>query len=856
MKLPDDFDPDFYAGTYPDVALSGMSPGEHYLRFGRQLRRAFNTATLLCDERPSPPFVHEADFTLGLDEEAIDALNAHQLNGPVMTVAPAAPDKVATDTFAGFGTIEHNPLVSVLIVSHNSSRDLIKLLPSLAAQTYHNLEIILVETGTENTAALCKDLLPQTHHIATGNIGFASANNLAAAQANGELLFLINPDTVVDAQCIQLLLDAMRYDQHAALAAPKIYFYTPFVRLDINADAEFSIPIVDLLAHAPYRKLFVRHGSQSDGTLSSQDASVSLDIPHPTEDAALSLDLFSDTATAITIKLGHTVFSVVRNCDQGCRTTLQLNSSSRSNARWLVNNAGSGFRDTGEPYDRGFAEYDDGRFFSRTYLSAFCGCCALIRRTAILPRQLFADSFFAYFEDSELSWWLGRRNMRLLYCPDAIVYHKHSESTGEASPLRDTLLNRSRRIFEYLTGKQETPLGATNNASSYGGIPSSVAQRLNELDATLTLVGARADLSARSRPTLCIYNSYFYSKGGGERHALSIASAAREHYDVYLASETDFSMDALSAYFGVSLEGCKKLVNNRIDSWFTAQFDVFINSTYHSNLFSKAASSYYIVSFPHRHISADILSSYTFLHNSPFTAKWAHIFWGDHKSTTLLPILGFAQRNTHSTHPPKRKLILSVGRFDYSGHSKNHHAIVKAFRDAVDRGLITDEWSLVVAGSLENNKSDAVRYYRDLNALAQGYNISVLPNAPRAEIDAYYQAAFAYIHATGLGVPADKPEEHEHFGIAVYEALLHGCYTVVYNVGGPAEQVTPLPEGVAKFQNFEELIDSMRVLAAHYSTSTGIFPASVRHAESMLTESQLALGALLLAGKVAARPSE
>jgi hypothetical protein len=39
-KLPSDFDPKRYSESYPDVALSGLTPQEHYLRFGTRLRRS------------------------------------------------------------------------------------------------------------------------------------------------------------------------------------------------------------------------------------------------------------------------------------------------------------------------------------------------------------------------------------------------------------------------------------------------------------------------------------------------------------------------------------------------------------------------------------------------------------------------------------------------------------------------------------------------------------------------------------------------------------------------------------------------------------------------------------------------
>ena len=57
-KLPADFDADWYAATYPDVALSGMSPREHYRRFARILGRKPKGSARL---RPAEPETAESD---------------------------------------------------------------------------------------------------------------------------------------------------------------------------------------------------------------------------------------------------------------------------------------------------------------------------------------------------------------------------------------------------------------------------------------------------------------------------------------------------------------------------------------------------------------------------------------------------------------------------------------------------------------------------------------------------------------------------------------------------------------------------------------------------------------------------
>ncbi|OWU82255.1 hypothetical protein ATO6_22700 [Oceanicola sp. 22II-s10i] len=46
QRLPDDFDPEWYRRTYPDVAATGQDPMQHYLRIGRIIGRAPNAAAL------------------------------------------------------------------------------------------------------------------------------------------------------------------------------------------------------------------------------------------------------------------------------------------------------------------------------------------------------------------------------------------------------------------------------------------------------------------------------------------------------------------------------------------------------------------------------------------------------------------------------------------------------------------------------------------------------------------------------------------------------------------------------------------------------------------------------------------
>lgn len=326
-------------------------------------------------------------------------------------------------------------------------------------------------------------------------------------------------------------------------------------------------------------------------------------------------------------------------------------------------------------------------------------------------------------------------------------------------------------------------------------------KNLERWDAVMRQEGSYTAQMKPVRRSACVYNSYFNSKGGGEKHALDMASILKNDYDVYLASENDFDINELEDYFNVDLSNVRKLVCRNIDTHFTSKFDLFVNSTFMSQLVPAAKRNLYVVSFPQRHIGREMWSRYTFIHNSQFTARWANSYWGDHSQATVLPILG---QNLNVMKLPKDKSILSVGRLTYGGHCKNHHMIINAFNDLVDDGYISNEWSLEIVGSCNLNDKLSLDYYNDIQQISRDRKINVKVNANRVELDVIYARSAIYIHAAGLGVSPDSPELHEHFGISTFEALVNRCVPVVYYIGGPAEQVANVSSGII-FRDFEEL---------------------------------------------------
>lgn len=101
------------------------------------------------------------------------------------------------------------PTVSVIIVSYESGPTLERCLAGLAAQTFTDFEILLVDNASTDgapQAAVAAD--PAIRFLQPGaNLGFAAGNNLAVKSAQGRWLALLNPDAYPEPGWLAALMD-------------------------------------------------------------------------------------------------------------------------------------------------------------------------------------------------------------------------------------------------------------------------------------------------------------------------------------------------------------------------------------------------------------------------------------------------------------------------------------------------------------------------------------------------------------------------------------------------------------------------------------------------------------------------
>ena len=95
----------------------------------------------------------------------------------------------------------------------------------------------------------------------------------------------------------------------------------------------------------------------------------------------------------------------------------------------------------------GFGEEDKGQY-NTPYSTPYAhGAAMLIKREAIEKVGLMPECYFLYYEELDWSMMFARVGYEIWYEPACTIYHKESQSTGQASPLRSYYMTRNRLLL-------------------------------------------------------------------------------------------------------------------------------------------------------------------------------------------------------------------------------------------------------------------------------------------------------------------------------------------------------------------------------------------------------------------------
>lgn len=711
------------------------------------------------------------------------------------------------------------PLVSIIVVGYNGARHIPALCGSIKRQSYRSIEVIYVDNASsDDSVAQVSALLPEAKVVKSDiNTGFAEGNNIGMDHANGEYVLLLNNDARIDDNAVEKLVQLMLADPEVGAVAPKIRFWEPFVELRVQASIPDTTKLCIKIAESStgYKKVIE---SRTD-----EDRSRSFLIP----ESARRIEVYAQSAGPIKEPLKRLESWSATLGDTPIKADGNLPAEASRRGQWIINNAGSWVSASGDAGDWGFGEPDEGQFDTTCLVDAFCGCCVLIRRSALGLKPLFPPSFFAYYEDTDASERIKANGFKIAYQSQAVAYHMHASTSVEHSPFFLYFTKRNHSAFQaahfenvfYQQKDQRLrnwkKEGLLNLCSRdiLGSNPYASDRTL--LDDTLTITAQAINRSIYTRQyarkRIGIFNEFWTSLGGGELRALHIAQELRSHGDVYIISRQPIDLEKICRHFGLSSSGLKQAVVPDFDEKDTASLDIFINTAFCSKIHSRAKKSAYLVSFPHMGGDASEMSSYDVLvANSLFTQRWCNNYWPDASTDLLYPAVDVDTRAKDLDK--KERLIVSVGRFFSSGHNKKQAEMVAAFRSLIQKEDLTG-WRLVLIGGCNKANSADLLYLEQVKAAAQGLPIDIFVDAPAKLVEDYLDRASIYWHATGVGLPDFYPDQFEHFGMAIVEAMSHAAVPVIHGRGGAPEIVLHGQCGFC-FDSLESLMEQTSKLIA------------------------------------------
>jgi glycosyltransferase involved in cell wall biosynthesis len=105
-----------------------------------------------------------------------------------------------------------DPLVSIIVITYNSSKYIIETLESAKQQTYQNIELIVTDDcSSDNTVSICKKWIEENKErfvqaqllTVEQNTGIPKNANRGLKHAQGEWIKLIGGDDILNPECIK-----------------------------------------------------------------------------------------------------------------------------------------------------------------------------------------------------------------------------------------------------------------------------------------------------------------------------------------------------------------------------------------------------------------------------------------------------------------------------------------------------------------------------------------------------------------------------------------------------------------------------------------------------------------------------
>jgi len=122
------------------------------------------------------------------------------------------------------------PSVTIIVLNYNNCEDTLDCLRSLQHLTYPSIQVLVIDNGSsDGSVEAIQTQFPEMTLVATGeNLGFTGGNNVGiqrALEAGADYILLLNNDTIVAPDMVDVMVAAMQTDPAIGVAGPMIYYY-------------------------------------------------------------------------------------------------------------------------------------------------------------------------------------------------------------------------------------------------------------------------------------------------------------------------------------------------------------------------------------------------------------------------------------------------------------------------------------------------------------------------------------------------------------------------------------------------------------------------------------------------------
>ena len=137
---------------------------------------------------------------------------------------------------------EPKPQVAVVIVSYNVRQHLLEAMRALYASSSVPIDAVVVDNASSDGSADGVEAeFPHTTVVRNDtNLGFGKATNIGIERSRGEFILLLNPDVIVDRDCLRTLADFLSANPKAGAVSPRLK--RPDGTLDLAARRGFPTP--------------------------------------------------------------------------------------------------------------------------------------------------------------------------------------------------------------------------------------------------------------------------------------------------------------------------------------------------------------------------------------------------------------------------------------------------------------------------------------------------------------------------------------------------------------------------------------------------------------------------------------